>query len=148
MQGDESIWAVTWCNLGHCHRMSGYVPSPPILRLVLTSSRLEEAHLAYTTSLSLDPTSATATSSLAMLSHIQGNIRHAIRLYHHALALGPQDPMATVLLEMALKEQIERLDPRTLPGLPEPLTELDLDPFRVPKVCLLPSSHPSSLSVP
>jgi len=70
-----------------------------------------------------------------MLSHIQGNIRHAIRLYHHALALGPQDPMATVLLEMALKEQIERLDPRTLPGLPEPLTELDLDPFRVPKVC-------------
>jgi hypothetical protein len=72
-----------------------------------------------------------------MLSHIQGNIRHAIRLYHHALALGPQDPMATVLLEMALKEQIERLDPRTLPGLPEPLTELDLDPFRVPKVCPL-----------
>lgn len=56
--------------------------------------------------------------------------------------------MATVLLEMALKEQIERLDPRTLPGLPEPLTELDLDPFRVPKVCLLPSSHPSPLSVP
>lgn len=28
MQGDESIWAVTWCNLGHCHRMLGYVPSP------------------------------------------------------------------------------------------------------------------------
>lgn len=42
--------------------------------------------------------------------------------------------MATVLLEMALKEQIERLDPRTLPGLPEPLTDLHLDPFRVPKV--------------
>jgi hypothetical protein len=75
-----------------------------------------------------------------MLSHIQGNIRHAIRLYHHALALGPQDPMATVLLEMALKEQIERIDPRTLPGLPEPLTELDLDPFRVPKVCPFSSS--------
>jgi hypothetical protein len=48
--------------------------------------------------------------------------------------------MATVLLEMALKEQIERLDPRTLPGLPEPLTELDLDPFRVPKVCPFSSS--------
>jgi len=74
-----------------------------------------------------------------MLSHIKGDVRLAIRLYHHALALGPQDPMATVLLEMALKEQIERLDPRTLPGLPEPLTELELDPFRVPKVRLLVS---------
>ena len=51
--------------------------------------------------------------------------------------------MATVLLEMALKEQIERLDPRTLPGLPEALTELDLDPFRVPKVCLLSSCQSS-----
>lgn len=50
--------------------------------------------------------------------------------------------MATVLLEMALKEQIQHLDPRTLPGLPEPLTELDLDPFRVPKVCLFLSSSP------
>lgn len=115
----------------------------------LTQSRMEEAHIAYTTSLSLDPTSATATSSLAMLSHIQGNVRHAIRLYHHALALGPQDPMATVLLEMALKEQIERLDPRTLPGLPEPLTELDLDPFRVPKVCsFLHFSYLAPLSIP
>jgi anaphase-promoting complex subunit 6 len=83
-----------------------------------------------------------------MLSHIQGNIRHAIRLYHHALALGPQDPMATVLLEMALKEQIERLDPRTLPGLPEPLTELDLDPFRVPKVCPLVRLSPRLPSSP
>jgi len=83
-----------------------------------------------------------------MLSHIQGDIRHAIRLYHHALALGPQDPMATVLLEMALKEQIERLDPRTLPGLPEPLTELDLDPFRVPKVCPFSFSSSSYLSLP
>jgi hypothetical protein len=52
--------------------------------------------------------------------------------------------MATVLLEMALKEQIERLDPRTLPGLPEALTELDLDPFRVPKVCLLFCASPRS----
>lgn len=25
MQGVESIWAVTWCNLGHSYRMTGYV---------------------------------------------------------------------------------------------------------------------------
>jgi hypothetical protein len=56
--------------------------------------------------------------------------------------------MATVLLEMALKEQIERLDPRTLPGLPEPLTELDLDPFRVPKVCPLFRLSPRLPSFP
>jgi hypothetical protein len=134
--------------------MSGYVLFFPFLLFVLfypsssseaedeanNTRRMEEAHHAYTTCLSLDPTSATAASSLAMLSHIQGNIRLAIRLYHHALAIGPQDPMATVLLEMALKEQIERLDPRTLPGLPEPLTLSDLDPFRVPKVCPPPLS--------
>ncbi len=41
--------------------------------------------------------------------------------------------MATVLLEMALKEQIEALDPTTLPGLPSTLGSHDLDPFAVPK---------------
>jgi hypothetical protein len=70
---------------------------------------------------------------------MRGDIRLAIRLYHHALALGPQDPMSTVLLEMALMEQVESFDPTTLPGLPPPLTEQDLDPFRVPKVRLSPS---------
>lgn len=69
-----------------------------------------------------------------MLAHMRGDVRRAIRLYHQALSLGPQDPMATVLLEMALREQIETLGPRTLPGLPGPLSEIDLDPFRVPKV--------------
>jgi hypothetical protein len=67
---------------------------------------------------------------------MRGDIRLAIRLYHHSLALGPQDPMSTVLLEMALMEQVEGFDPTTLPGLPPPLTERDLDPFKVPKVGL------------
>lgn len=71
-----------------------------------------------------------------MLSHLQGDIRGAIRGYHTALSLGPQDPMATVLLEMALKEQIERLDPASIPGLPGALGRRDLDPFNVPKVCI------------
>lgn len=48
--------------------------------------------------------------------------------------------MATVLLEMALREQVDTLEPRTLPGLPGPLSEIDLDPFRVPKVG--PPPHP------
>lgn len=95
---------------------------------------LHQADRAYARSLELDPTSATALTSLAMLQHMLGDVRRAIRLYHQALALGPQDPMATVLLEMALKEQVDTLDPRTLPGLPGPLSEVDLDPFKVPKV--------------
>jgi len=70
-----------------------------------------------------------------MLVQLRGDVRTAIRLYHSALSLGPQDPMATVLLEMALKEQIETLDPTTLPGLPSTLGSRELDPFAVPKVC-------------
>lgn len=111
---------------------------PPInLSYITHTYRLRELHRAdkaYTRSLELDPTSATALTSLAMLQHMLGDVRRAIRLYHQALALGPQDPMATVLLEMALREQIDTLDPRTLPGLPGPLSEIDLDPFKVPKV--------------
>ena len=42
--------------------------------------------------------------------------------------------MSTVLLEMALKEQMERLGPTTLPGLPASIGSKDLDPFSVPKV--------------
>ena len=83
-----------------------------------------------------------------MLAHMRGDVRRAIRLYHQALSLGPQDPMATVLLEMALREQIETLGPRTLPGLPGPLSEIDLDPFRVPKVRPVPVHDRLPLSRP
>ena len=69
-----------------------------------------------------------------MLAQLRGDVRLAIRLYHSALSLGPQDPMATVLLEMALKDQIDTLDPTTLPGLPNTLGARELDPFAVPKV--------------
>lgn len=53
--------------------------------------------------------------------------------------------MSTVLLEMALMEQVEGFDPTTLPGLPPPLTERDLDPFKVPKVGLSISEVSSAL---
>jgi anaphase-promoting complex subunit 6 len=92
------------------------------------------ARQSYQTTLNLDPTSLTAHSSLALLSHLSGDIHTAIRLYHTALSLGPQDPMATVLLEMALKEQMEDMDPSTVMYLPPALADRDLDPFAVPKV--------------
>lgn len=100
----------------------------------LTCSNLFEANKAYSQAVLLDPTNATAHCSIAMIAQLRGDVRAAIRGYHTALSLGPQDPMATVLLEMALKEQVERLDPTTIPGLPALLSEQSLDPFSVPKV--------------
>jgi anaphase-promoting complex subunit 6 len=69
-----------------------------------------------------------------MIAQLRGDTRLAIKLYHTALSLSPQDPMATVLLEMALKEQVEELGPETIPSLPGALASRDLNPFAVPKV--------------
>lgn len=100
----------------------------------LTGSNLEEAKSAYNQSLRLDPTNHTAHSSLGWIAIHQDQIRAAIRILHTALSLAPQDPMATVLLEIALKEQVERFGPTTIPGLPAALSAPDFDPFNVPKV--------------
>lgn len=118
MQGVPSTWSSTHVNLGHAYRLLG---------------NLENAETSYLHALRLDPTSHTALASLALIAHIRTDIRSAIRLYHSALALSPQDPIATVLLEMALKEQVEQLPPRSLPGLPPSLADKALDPFAVPK---------------
>lgn len=118
---------------GECSVTTSF-PEIGIALSFTNDSNLPSSEQAYHRSLTLDPTSSTALSSLALVAHLKGDIRQSIRIYHQALSLGPQDPMTTVLLEMALKEQIDSLDPRSLPGLPGTLGEKDLDPFRVPKV--------------
>ncbi|OWZ40936.1 anaphase-promoting complex subunit 6 [Cryptococcus neoformans c8] len=118
MQGVKSIWAVTYCNLGHAYRIMG---------------EYDKSEHNYRQTIRLDPTNPTAYSSLALLYHLRGDIRLSIQIYHQALSLSPQDPLSTVLLEMALKEQMETLDPTTLPGLPGQLGGRDMDPFKVPK---------------
>ncbi|WVQ81923.1 hypothetical protein IAT38_004050 [Cryptococcus sp. DSM 104549] len=118
MQGVKSIWAVTYCNLGHAYRIMG---------------EYDKSEHSYHQSIRLSPADPTAYASLAMLHHLRGYIRDAIKAYHKALSLGPQDPMATVLLEMALREQMETLDPTTLAGLPHYLGGREMDPFAVPK---------------
>ncbi|WVR07363.1 hypothetical protein IAU60_004404 [Kwoniella sp. DSM 27419] len=118
MQGVKSVWAVTYCNLGHAYRhMRNY----------------DKAEHNYRLTIRLDPTNSIAYSSLGMIWQLRGEIREAIKIYHQALSLGPQDPMTTVLLEMGLKEQMEALDPTTLPGLPGKLGDRAMNPFAVPK---------------
>nr|XP_019011300.1 anaphase-promoting complex subunit 6 [Kwoniella pini CBS 10737]OCF50081.1 anaphase-promoting complex subunit 6 [Kwoniella pini CBS 10737] len=118
MQGVKSVWSVTYCNLGHAYRhMRNY----------------EKAEHNYRLTIRLDPTNSTAYSSLGMIYQLKGDIRESIKIYHQSLSLNSQDPISTVLLEMSLKEQMENLDPTTLPGLPGRLGERNMDPFNVPK---------------
>jgi hypothetical protein len=56
------------------------------------------------------------------------------KLTNQALSLAPHDALATVLLELALEDQVDVLSPASLPGLPATLQNPDLDPFKVPKV--------------
>jgi hypothetical protein len=63
-----------------------------------------------------------------MLAHEEGDVTTAIERYHQALAIETTDPIATFLLEKALKEQVEEGACR-FDGLPVGLTDLDLDPF-------------------
>lgn len=118
MQGSSEPWAATHNNLGHALRNLG---------------RYAEAKAAYATAIRLNPTDATAYASQGMISQLEGDVRAAIKLYHQALSILPQDPVATVLLEMALAEQVQTLDPTTLPGLPAAIVDRHLDPFNVPK---------------
>ncbi|WWC63108.1 uncharacterized protein I303_105708 [Kwoniella dejecticola CBS 10117] len=118
MQGVKSVWAVTYCNLAHSYRhMRNY----------------DRAEHNYRITIRLDPTNSTAYSSLGIIHQLRGEIRDAIKVYHQSLSLNSQDPISTVLLEMALKEQMECLDPTTLPGLPGRLGDRGMDPFAVPK---------------
>lgn len=134
MQGVPSTWAATHCNLGHAYRCMG--------QYTLASA-------AYARSLALDPASPTALSALAMVHHLQGDIRTAIETYHRALSLGAQDPMATVLLEMALAEQAERLPPVSIPGLPPGIADERLDPAAVLRwnAAIAPPPAPASVQI-
>lgn len=119
-----------------CLPNHGVRPTVPFLNQDSVDALLSEYNKSehnYRQTIRLDPTNPTAYSSLALLYHLRGNIRLSIQIYHQALSLSPQDPLSTVLLEMALKEQMETLDPTTLPGLPGQLGGRDMDPFKVPK---------------
>lgn len=65
-----------------------------------------------------------------MISHLRLDIRGAVRLYHAALALSPQDAIVTVLLEMALKEA-GAMDVTSMPGIPYELRDGVFDPARL-----------------
>ena len=63
-----------------------------------------------------------------MLAQEAGEITLAIDRYHQALAIHSTDPIATFLLEKALKEQVD-LGACKFDGLPGSLMDPELDPF-------------------
>ena len=63
-----------------------------------------------------------------MLAQEAGEITLAIDRYHQALAIHSNDPIATFLLEKALKEQVD-LGACRFDGLPGSLMDPELDPF-------------------
>ena len=63
-----------------------------------------------------------------MLAQEAGDVTTAIERYHQALAIETTDPIATYLLEKALKEQVDE-GACQFDGLPIGLVDLDLDPF-------------------
>ena len=97
---------------------------------MLIHSDLDRAEISYLHAVRLDPTNHTALASIAMISHLRTDVRGAVRLYHAALALSPQDAIITVLLEMALKDA-GTMDVTTLPGLPAELRAGAYDPHRL-----------------
>jgi anaphase-promoting complex subunit 6 len=85
-------------NLGHCYRKLGMYG---------------ESIEALTRALALDAFQPGTYSALAYAHHLAGDPLHAVDAYHKALSLHPEDPFATSMLEIALKES----EPLTLERL-------------------------------
>lgn len=80
----------------------------------------------YESAIRLDTLNVSAYTSLGMIAHLEGVIHSAIERYHQALAISPQDAIATVLLELALPDQLE-LGAMRIPGIPKLLRNDDFD---------------------
>lgn len=91
-------------------------------------SRPSNAAQAYSDAIKLNALNISALTSLGMLAHEAGDVTTAIERYHQALAIETTDPIATYLLQRALKDQVAEGSCQ-FDGLPIGLTDLDLDPF-------------------
>jgi hypothetical protein len=91
-------------------------------------SQPAKATKAYQNAIKLNALNISALTSLGMLAQEAGEITLAIDRYHQALAIHSNDPIATFLLEKALKEQVD-LGACRFDGLPGSLMDPELDPF-------------------
>ena len=123
-----------------CH--TGFIAQLSVYVIELIGRDLDHAEISYLHALRLDPTNNTALASLAMISHLRLDVRGAVRLYHAALALSPQDAIVTVLLEMALKEA-GAMDVTTMPGIPVELQVGIFDPARLVRRAIK-GGHPTA----
>ncbi|PVF99781.1 TPR-like protein [Serendipita vermifera] len=87
VQGSQSSWISTYCNLGTAQRKL---------------NNLTAAEAAYKKVLAIEPRHATALASLAMVYHMRGEYRDAIEQYHEALSVEPLNSNVLELLNMAL----------------------------------------------
>lgn len=93
------------------------------------SSRFQEAAAAYQNAIKLDALNISALTSLGMLAQECDDIKTAVERYHQALAIETTNPIATFLLERALKEQVD-FGSHRFDGLPAALTDPTLNPFK------------------
>ncbi|KAF5327302.1 hypothetical protein D9619_004328 [Psilocybe cf. subviscida] len=95
-QSSQKAWATTYLNLGTCCRKL---------------KRYEEARVAYTKVLELEPRHAMALGFLGIVYHLMGNIDQAIVKYHEALSVEPINPHILELLNTALETQVAGILP-------------------------------------
>jgi tetratricopeptide (TPR) repeat protein len=88
----DTYWEPTIFNLGHaCRIMRQY----------------DMALHCFSRCVALCPDKFSTYSALAYTKHLTGDLDSAISYYHQALALKPEDPFSTEMLNNALQDQIE-----------------------------------------
>jgi anaphase-promoting complex subunit 6 len=87
----DPYWEPTVFNLGHAYRKS---------------RQFELAANCFGRCIALCPEKFSAYAALAYTKHLEGDLDSAISYYHQALALKPEDPFSTEMLNHALYDQI------------------------------------------
>ncbi|KAI8802366.1 hypothetical protein BJ742DRAFT_659725, partial [Cladochytrium replicatum] len=85
-------WESTLPNLGHCYRRLWYL------------CNFKNARSCFQNALHLVCNSAAACTGLGMISHAEGRPEEAIKLYHQALAIEPDDSFASEMLKRAIAD--------------------------------------------
>jgi len=92
----EAFWEPTIFNLGQSYRKA---------------KRFDDAILCFEKCLALCPGKDSSYSALGFTRHIRGDLEGAIEAYHQALSRKPDDPFASEMLNRALHDALDVLEP-------------------------------------